>query len=81
MGSDRKPSVSPEQEEYVAYHSSEQRAARMAEARQSNDVAVSEAHHLFFSGDIVAARDRLFSAGIQVEGISYHLTLWGSDYI
>ena len=73
--------MNPEQEEYVAYYSSEQRTARMAEARQFNDAAVSEAHHLFFSGDIEAARDRLFSEGIQDEGISYYFTLWGSGYI
>lgn len=71
--------MSPEQERYVAYHSPEQRAARMEVARIANETAVSDAHRLFFSGDAEAARDRLFSAGIQDEGISFYLHSWGSD--
>jgi len=72
--------MSPEQEQYVAHHAPERRAARTAAARQETESAVSEAHRLFFSGDIEAARDRLSSAGLSDEGLSYYLNSWGSDY-
>ena len=71
--------MSPEQERYVAYHSPEQRTSRLDAARSANEMAVSDAHRLFFSGDAEAARDRLFSAGIRAEGISFYLHSWGSD--
>jgi hypothetical protein len=68
--------MSPEQQAYVAYHSSEQRAVRLAAAREANDLAVSAAHQLYFSGDVDAARDRLFAAGIPDDGVSYYLGCW-----
>ena len=71
--------MSPEQERYVAYHSPEQRTSRLEAARSANEAAVSDAHRLFFSGDVEAAWDRLFSAGIQDDGISFYLNSWGSD--
>jgi hypothetical protein len=71
--------MSPEQQEYMAYHSPEQRAIRLAEARKANDQAVAEAHQLFFSGDVQAASDRLFSAGIPDEGISHYLACWAGN--
>jgi hypothetical protein len=72
--------MSPEQEQYVAYHSPEQRAARMMAARLDNEAAVSEAHALYFSGDVTGAEDRLFSAGISPEGIWYYMDTWGSKF-
>jgi hypothetical protein len=71
--------MSPEQEQYVAYHSPEQRASRSEAQRIASEAAVSDAHRLFFSGDAEAAQYRLESAGLQFEGISYYLNLWGSD--
>ena len=71
--------MSPEQERYVAYHAPEQRASRLEAARRFSEAAVSDAHRLFFLGDADAARDRLFSAGIQAEGINFYLHSWGGD--
>ncbi len=73
--------MSPEQEQYVAYHSPEQRAARMMAARLDNEATVSDAHCLFFSGDADGAQDRLFSAGIPAEGILHYMETWGNDRI
>jgi hypothetical protein len=71
--------MSPEQDRYIAYHSPEQRASRTETARKVTETAVSDAHHLFFSGDAGAARNRLFSAGLQEEGINFYLHSWGGD--
>lgn len=71
--------MSSEQERYVAYYSPEQRAARTEAARKITETAVSDAHRLFFSGDADAARGRLFSAGLQDEGISFYLHSWGGN--
>ena len=65
-----------EQEAYVKYHSPEERAIRMAAARQANDAAVSEALVLFDAGDTEGARGRLSSGGIADEGIEYYLRVW-----
>jgi len=71
--------MSPEQEQHVAYHSPAQRASRTEAARNATKTAVSDAHRLFFLGDVEAARGRLFSAGIQDEGIDIYLHAWGGD--
>jgi hypothetical protein len=68
--------MSPEQQQWVSYHSPEQRSARMNAAQRESEKAVSEAHHLFFSGNVYAARERLFSAGIPYEGVSYYIGMW-----
>lgn len=73
--------MSSEQEQHVAYHSPEQRAARMMAARLDNEAAVSDAHRLYFSGDADGAQDRLFSAGISVEGVLHYMETWGNDRI
>lgn len=68
------------QEEFVRYHSPEQRQIRAEEARRFGEVAVSEALKLFNLGDVESARQRLFEAGIQEEGIACYLSMWrGSD--
>lgn len=68
------------QEEFLRYHSPEQRQIRSEEAKRFGEVAVSEALNLFNSGDVESARQRLFEAGIQEEGIACYLNMWrGSD--
>lgn len=67
------------QAEYVAYHSPAARASRLVMARAANEAAVTEAHRLFFDGDIEGARHRLFSAGLSDEGIAYYLHEWGEN--
>lgn len=68
------------QEEFLRYHSPEQRQIRAEEAKRYGEVAVSEALKLFNLGDIESARQRLFEAGIQEEGIACYLSMWrGSD--
>lgn len=69
------------QAEYVAYHSPEARAARIAAARQATDAAVADALHMHNDGDVAGARDRLFDAGIGDDGISYYLGIWSDPYI
>ena len=64
------------QAEYEHYHSPEQRRSRMQKAEQAREAAVTEALSLYLDGDIQSAKERLFSAGIQEEGISYYLNSW-----
>lgn len=72
--------MSPEQQQYTAYHSPEQKAARSAAARRFTDEAITEAHRLFFvSENADAARETLFSAGMQEEGICFYMDSWASE--
>ena len=48
----------------------------MQKAEQAREAAVTEALFLYLDGDIQSAKERLFSAGIQEEGISYYLNSW-----
>ena len=64
------------QAEYERYHSPEQRSIRLKRAEQAREAAVTEAFSFYMAGDIQSAKERLFSAGIQDEGISYYLNSW-----
>lgn len=66
------------QEAYERYHSPEKRRLRSALAAKETERAVSEAHALHEAGDENAARQRLFDAGIQDEGIAYYMQSWNS---
>lgn len=70
--------MSPEQLQYEAYHSPEQRAARTLVVRQAAEIAVSEAHRLFFDGQPDCAEHVLFLAGFTDDGIAYYLSTWGA---
>lgn len=63
---------------YEHYYSPEQRRLRSERAADHTKRAVSEALALFETGDAAAARQRLFDAGMQDEGISYYLRVWKS---
>lgn len=70
--------MSPEQLQYETYHSPEQRAARTLAARQAAEIAVSEAHRLFFDGQPDRAEHVLSLAGFAADGIAYYLSTWGA---
>lgn len=72
--------MSPQQQEYVALHSPAQRAARLVAARRANELAVTQAHQLYCSGDAMAARDTLSSAGIPDDGVRYWLRSWSGHW-
>jgi hypothetical protein len=71
--------MSPEQTQVEAHYSPERRAARTENARRCTDIAIAEAHRLFFADDAIAARERLRADGFQEEGISSLLHSWSSD--
>lgn len=64
------------QAEYEAYYSSEARAVRLLDGRLKNEAAVSAALQLYQDGDTDEARQCLFNAGFDHEGIAYYLDVW-----
>ncbi len=71
--------MSPEQTQFEAHYSPEQRAARTEKACRCTDIAIAEAHRLFFTDDALAARERLRRDGFQEDGISSILHSWSGD--
>lgn len=64
------------QQEYERYYSPEQQQIRTEQARNVTEAVVADAHRCFTAGDIEAARQILFDAGIQDDGIAFYLSSW-----
>lgn len=64
---------------YEHYYSAEQRRLRSERIAVDKEQVLSEAWALLDSGNEIAARQRLFDAGIQDDGISFYIQSWLSD--
>ena len=66
------------QAEYERHYAPENVAARRLAAQQAGERAQGEALALFNAGDAEGARQRLFDAGYDWDGISHLLHNWKS---